>query len=139
MFWVSLLENREIEDKRFCNNCKSTKTRIRGTWEEWRYNNGLRYCINCYARLFVSKEKKSEQNKKRLWFNGKCIRVKNKIKLGICERCKKKIGDKFIDFFGKEQIIRKTDMHHWFYLIIMPWACTEELCVSCHSKIRWRK
>jgi hypothetical protein len=31
---------------------------------------------------------------------------------------------------------KQTHMHHWFYLIIMPWACCEELCVSCHKKLK---
>lgn len=27
-------------------------------------------------------------------------------------------------------------MHHWIYVPCMPWACSQELCESCHNKTK---
>lgn len=74
---------------------------------------------------------------KRITFKGKRVSLKSAPRRNRCERCGKNKGDSFIDYDGIIRKIRRTSMHHWFYLIIMPWACTEELCNSCHTKERW--
>lgn len=57
-------------------------------------------------------------NSRRIYFLGKRIVLTWSPRNGFCSDC---------------GYIGKTDMHHWFYLPCMPWACAKELCESCHD------
>lgn len=66
----------------------------------------------------------SEHNKRRIGFLGTVIHLSFLPRTDKCARCGR----------VKDGInIRRTCRHHWFYLPIMRWACTEELCNSCHK------
>lgn len=71
-------------------------------------------------------------------FKLKCIHLKHNPRTGVCQRCRKKIGDEYINWYGKVNIIKKTDMHHIEYHEDNPLEDTIELCMSCHSKETWK-
>lgn len=50
-------------------------------------------------------------------------------KKGFCSWCTKNIFDKSC---------KRTHIHHYFYLPIMTWACTIEICARCHGIESWR-
>jgi hypothetical protein len=76
---------------------------------------------------------------KRIVIQGRRIFTGRLLRRGKCSECGKGIGDSYINKYGKNAIIKQTHMHHWFYLVIMPWACTVELCASCHIKKEKRR
>ena len=108
---------------------------------------GNRICANCYQKFIFSKHKQivrdynsrkgSINSPKRMIIQGRRIFLDRLVRKGKCSNCGKHIGDPYIDVYGKITIIKRTHMHHWFYLIIMPWACSVELCPSCHMKESW--
>lgn len=50
-----------------------------------------------------------------------------------CDWCGKRKGDRYIDSKGNMATIKKIDIHHIEYYIILPWFGTVELCNSCHT------
>jgi hypothetical protein len=117
-----------------------------------RYKDGY-VCLKHYARFVRSKESTKKAIDKYISKQPKGFRKKyndkwNKIthnrtlvflrkfiiltfnpRTGYCSWCPNNIHD------GS---CKRTAMHHWFYLTIMPWACTEELCSSCHRTTHHR-
>jgi len=91
-------------------------------------NDGNRLCSRCAMRLIYNRihgKKWSIINShKKIIFRGKAVMLDKAPRRGLCERCGAVKG---ID-------CKKTARHHWFYLTIIPWACTEELCTSCHMR-----
>lgn len=77
-------------------------------------------------------EERKKLNIRKIRFFNKSVFLSRKARKGICEWCGKKEGDKFIKTNKKIGIVT-TDTHHYFYLTIMKWACTVEICKSCHS------
>lgn len=66
---------------------------------------------------------------------------------GKCQKCNKKIGDGYFSNRDKNRneldhlrlvFLKRTEMHHYFYLVIMPWACCIEVCQVCHVNIDGR-
>lgn len=134
----------KITDKRVCAACDSDKTYIRPEsgrphWFRW---DGLWLCKKCRVLYVDSPIKRQKWGKhidpKRINFHNKIISIKYIPRKGICSRCGKKKGDEYHGWRNKEKVVERTSLHHWFYLVIMPWACTEELCYSCHTKESWR-
>lgn len=85
------------------------KVTASGFWK--RYNKKRRY------------GKKRDDYDKRIMFLGIFIYLSWNIRKGYCSYCSNNIFDK--------SCIR-TNIHHLFYVRIMPWACTVELCPKCH-------
>lgn len=70
-------------------------------------------------------DRNSHRNRKRrISFLNRRFYIEKNLRIGECSRCK--------------VVLKKTHLHHWFYLPIMIWACTEELCISCHAYETWR-
>ena len=116
---------------RVCVQCGATKTHIvkdKGElYERWHKTDSGYICYNCYQSNWYNKTGKNKiyhtQHRFRQFkFLGKVIYLSWKIKKGICICCKQ---------------IKRTTMHHLFYIPCMPWACTLELCKSCHNKTHW--
>ena len=113
-----------------CYSCGSNTTPLdKNGYTQWlnNYDNdGNRLCNRCANRLIWNRLYREKWNPindpKKLRFKGKRILLKYSTRKGLCERCGAIKG----------QGCKQTHRHHWFYLVIMPWACTEELCVRCH-------
>ena len=65
-------------------------------------------------------------DKKRLFFDGKTLRLDKNPRTNICSKCGKKYP---------EELIKQTHLHHIKYDKDNPLAYTIELCTSCHAKI----
>lgn len=124
-------------DDRKCLNCGSDKTYIhKDGRKQWHvYLDGY-LCKKCYNNLILNPKLNRINNDR--WNSVSIIFLKLHIFLsfnprkGICSWCGKKKGEKFTTKKGSMGTIL-THMHHWFYLPIMPWACTEEICNQCHG------
>lgn len=105
-----------------------------------RYKDEGWICLKHYNRLIGNPKQTIEYRRKynkiswskTLWFCNKPVYVGFVVRKGICERCGRKNGDKFIKTRGGIGTIL-THKHHYFYLRIMVWACTEEICNLCHG------
>ena len=124
-------------DDRKCYVCGSNKTLIhKDGRRQWYIYNDEYICKKCYSRLINNPKWNKIYNEK--WKNLSIIFLGLQIFLsfnprkGICSWCGRKKGEKFITRQGEVGTIL-THMHHWLYVRIMPWACTEEVCNSCHS------
>ena len=73
--------------------------------------------------LYLNKDKTHERT---ITFLNKPIILNWKLRKGYCSNCPKNIYDKTCKY---------TQLHHWLYVPIMPWACTEEFCSRCHLDI----
>ena len=67
-------------------------------------------------------------NKYKIKFCGKTIYIGFRQQTGHCTKCPRNIYD------GS---CKQTDMHHYFYCVIMPWACRVELCDKCHGHLSY--
>ena len=59
------------------------------------------------------------------------------IKDNKCNLCQNKIGDPFINQYGKLEKTKLLHTHHIIYIIIFPWYGTITLCASCHGKLTY--
>jgi hypothetical protein len=117
---------------RSCNCCKSEVTYVdKKGKDRWHNHDGEWFCDKCNHRLFTNpitnKKWAPINNIKRQVFKGNRLYFEKKPRTGKCSECG--------NVKGKD--CKRTSNHHWFYLIIMPWACTIELCNSCHRKGHW--
>ena len=79
-------------------------------------------CENCFVKIIhypLRREIVLADHKKYIRFKNKRVKLQSNPRIGFCSKC----GSK-----------RFTHMHHWFYLVIMPWSCIVELCNICHPK-----
>ena len=125
------MEQIVLNDKKFCSNCRSYKTWIKPDGRPfWRTDGkGNWLCTRCHFRLIGNPRRKIETvrkwnkiqnpdyNPRKIWFKTKWIVLSFNPRKGLCSKCHKK---------------GRTHMHHDFYITILPWACTRELCVGCH-------
>jgi len=72
-------------------------------------------CRPCIFHLYYSPKRTALT----IGFLGRQVIISFEIRKGQCSCC--------------ERTDVNTDMHHWFYITAMPWACTVELCDSCHQ------
>jgi len=70
------------------------------------------------------KERNAKQCKKQIVFKGKCTRLKENPRKGICQLCGRSVHK------GE---IKYTNLHHFKYDSKNPLANTIELCVRCHN------
>ena len=113
-----------MEDRE-CHYCGSHKTRVNKKGiPYWNKNKPTPYflCQKCFCHLFNYKYEKIRLQHL-IRFFGLKIRLGWNPRKGFCSKC------------GTSKDGWKTHMHHWFYLRIMPWACTMELCCTCHNLI----
>ena len=115
-------------DKRFCVFCKSRTSYNYGRGPQWhRIQQGL-VCGKCYSKLFTNPKWRKIHNPRtgarRFVFGNTRPLSTFKQRTGFCSRCPRNIHD------GTCKI---TNMHHWVYIIIIPWFGREELCVPCHN------
>lgn len=89
----------------------------------WYKENGKPICNRCYCRL-RPKEYRKLYNDRRITFLGKVYCLTWNIRTGYCSFCSNNVFDGSCP---------KTEMHHYFYVPIMVWCCTEERCHSCHN------
>jgi len=125
-------------------NCGSDKTYLRKgkyEYEQWyKYKDGF-ICQNCYNKLILdpkwNKIKAAKNNPRKMRFTplGTKISLKENPRKGVCEWCGKKIGDEYIDYYGKVAVVDRTAIHHFAeYHLEDPLKDTVELCPSCHAK-----
>lgn len=112
----------------YFNECGQTEIHNGHRWKyDWnRYDDGWvceKHGWHLVRKFLRSKESIKRTNQKKFHFLNKSIRQKDNPRTGYCSRCPNNLYD------GS---CKKTDTHHYFYMTIMPWACTIELCVSCH-------
>jgi hypothetical protein len=124
-----------FKDRR-CFNCKSDKTYLKKNGNPvWRIVDNNIWCHKCWAREIWNPIANKITNPKRMQFKDKRIYINDKEKLkGQCEQCGKKIGDEFINCFGKKTVLTLTHTHHIDYHDNNPLKDTIELCTSCHGK-----
>jgi hypothetical protein len=130
-----------FHSKKTCCNCGSTRTRIeRDNAEHWYYNLGKDkpICKKCHSYLFAGPKFRAAHREsinrvgrerlgiKFLYFR-KQIYMDFRQRTGYCSKCPNNIYD------GTCKI---TNMHHLFYIIIVPWFGRIELCNSCHTKTK---
>ena len=113
-----------LENKRICAACNTCIT------SQWHRHDGLWLCRKCYDYYVW----RPTRDGNRIIFCRRNRLIEYNPRKGKCNECHRKIGDKYTNHFGKQVRLKRTHMHHWFYLVIMPWACTEELCIPCHRK-----
>jgi len=136
--------NKRILENRICKNCNSNNTFVNNKgWSYWyRYEDGY-LCKSCYMKLINNPKWQKIHSKiyspRRFTFKGLRIRLPENIRKGHCTACNKNIGDKFINRFGNEDVIKATHIHHIQYYNNNPLKMTVELCPSCHSKITRRE
>lgn len=126
------MKGKTLRLNRVCYSCGTTKSTLdkRG-FEKWNPNKDLdnRYLCHICFMHFIANPKRNGKGTKFLKFKNKYIKFSKNPRSGICSWCNKNI---------KKGTIKRTNLHHWFYLVIMPWACTIELCNSCHGKESWK-
>lgn len=129
-----------LDAKRLCDICGTNETHIdKHGYEHWRNHEGKRYCHKCYGRLISGPKYNRELATRQFLFLKKRYHDPEKIRTGRCSECHRKIGDTYRGWRKKLITIKQTQLHHEFYLTICPWFSRYELCVACHSKIRWRQ
>jgi hypothetical protein len=141
--WVNKME-------RFCSNCGSKTTYVtpKTNYTKWhKMNNGF-WCHKCYTKTkmaenritgkwHIKKETKEQiknRNARRFRFLERNPYLKENPRKGVCQFCNKKVGDEYINCFGKIAIINKPHIHHINYHDTDILKDTIELCVSCHIK-----
>jgi hypothetical protein len=119
-------------NERKCVECGATTTRIEQhhgkPYQRWHNIDGKCHCWRCWKRLiqyhrYDKKYDREVRQKKRVTFQGKRIRLRFKPRNGYCSWCSNNIYD---------GTAGRTSKHHYFYIPIMVWACTEEICNTCH-------
>ena len=127
---------------RVCSVCGSKTTRIEShtgkSYQRWHNIDGKCHCWKCWKRIIQYHRYDKIWDKKNrhdisLHFLGKKRRVKHSKKTGYCSWCPNNIHD---------GTCKRTSKHHYFYMPIMIWACTEEICNSCHineTRRIWKK
>lgn len=115
----------------YFNECFKEELDTGKEWKEHWYNyKDTSLCSLHYSKLinnkreYRTKEYRKKYNDRLLNFLGKRIMLSFKIRTGFCSLCYNNIFDKSCF---------TTHTHHWFYLPIMPWACSEERCPACHG------
>ncbi len=88
-----------------------------------------------YDKIYSRKQYYEQRRYKELLFKNKRLILKDEPKTGVCQMCKKKVGDQFIAWRGKIKTIKFTHIHHTKYNNDDPLKDTMELCPSCHCKI----
>ncbi len=115
-----------------CAVCDSTTT------TNWHLHDEYWYCNICYTKHVRNPAKLyQEYNKnyksRRLLFQDTRLILDHNPRNGVCSKCGKKNGEKFINTKGKESIVQ-THLHHIEYDPNNPLAHTVELCEGCHLK-----
>ena len=110
-----------------CSICGSDKTFIRIRNNRgvscWYNHNGKKICQKCYQKSRNRLDKSRKPNDYVITFCGKNAYLSFRLPREICEIC------------GVTKKERKIDRHHYFYLVIMKWACTISVCHECHMRI----
>ena len=118
-------------DSRKClyfNECGKEETH-NGKWKEhwYRYKDGF-ICRHHFRKLIGNPKQSYEYwrkyNERQIVFLGKVFYLSWNIRKGFCSWCPNNIHD---------NSCLQTQMHHYFYVPIMVWCCTEEICVQCHT------
>ena len=124
----------------YFNDCHVEETYNGEKWKEkWAHYQGNIICESHYTKLIrlPRRQKIPNYNKKwnikahkihgpkRIRFLGKRVELTFNPRTGYCSLCSNNVHD------GS---CKKTDRHHYFYVPIMMWACTEERCSSCHHR-----
>lgn len=111
---------------RVCYACGSNHTRLNTNRIPcWHLNHDTEnniLCMDCFVKIIHYPSRRNivlDQHKQYIRFKDKRIKLQSNPRTGICSICKQKA---------------LTHMHHWFYMIIMPWSCIVELCNKCHPK-----
>jgi len=104
-------------------------------WHNW---DGVFLCHRCYNNYVWNPINNPTARKRQLNYKNKRIILSMPLRKGICDLCKKKIGDLFIAWQGKIKIIKYTHIHHLKYHDDDPLKDTIEVCNSCHFKETWK-
>src|SRR5215510_4157089 len=115
---------RKITEVRFCKRCGKSKTIIdKFGYAHWNHTEQGLLCHQCYniVKGYTRKHwtrRNARRNKLKLAFLGRIVVLTFDPRKHVCSRCDKQ---------------GFTHMNHLMYIPCMPWACTEELCASCHG------
>lgn len=124
---------------RICSNCGSNKTLIEiynnksiARWYHNKDDYNKLLCCSCYWKIYPQPKNQRRKNwnrikNRRLDFCGITIILSFELPREICEIC------------GITRKLKRIDRHHYFYCIIMPWACTTSICKKCHGRISQSK
>lgn len=130
----------KVKEKRICNRCGSTETRlerqIRQNGKICEYPRWFRdkekgcglMCDKCRSKYVdhpkQNKQKRQEENKRRVQFRKKAVILKTSPRIGVCNLCRA------VAPFD----CKRTDMHHDYYDEANPLTGTIEVCIPCHRK-----
>jgi hypothetical protein len=108
------------------------KERLKPIRKKWRENNKEK------SKIYWKKQRETHTDRIKKWnyingklqmkFLGKNIFLGFRQQIGYCSKCPNNIYD---------GTCKSTHMHHYFYCIIMPWACRIELCAKCHGNLTY--
>lgn len=96
-------------------------------WYHNHDNSNNLLCLKCYRHLIRNPRKLKTQSIRVFMFYNRHVYYTFKQRTGYCSKCSNNIHN------GS---CKKTHMHHWVYLTCLPWFGREELCVSCHSRVK---
>lgn len=125
------------EGKKFCIKCGTDNPSENDKKKVWRRH----MCHKCYNKYISNPKCSAIYGPRRINPAGRGhIHLKECPRKGVCEWCRRKIGDEYINTQGKIAKIRLTNIHHIEYHEDVL-KDTVELCNSCHTKesIRLRK
>jgi hypothetical protein len=114
----------------FFNECNNSEPYNGKRWKiQWmKYQDGY-ICRKHYDKLFLYPRWNKILSPRRIQFKNYRIGLKHNIRTGYCSRCPNNIHD------GS---CKRTSVHHWVYIIILPWFGTEEICNKCHMVETWK-
>lgn len=125
---------------KICAKCGSDKTGYGGDGgDDWRNINGEKWCTICWKKyIYNPVYNRTKRNripyKQSILFKDKQVHLNKDIRAGQCMRCGLKVGDEYIDYYGKTTVIQRTNMNHITYDENNPLLDTVEMCVGCHTR-----
>ena len=138
----------KITKGRICFACGTDKSFNGCGYTTWAPNTptNLFLCKKCADHLInipnrdpeFKKRENAIYNKFKIRFLGKRIFLGWNPHKYQCEVCKRNVGDDYITSRGKPAKLKVTQMHHYFYISCMPWACMIEQCTPCHNQTKTR-
>jgi len=122
-----------------CAACDTTTTYINKKGQEcWHLHDGHFLCHSCHA-TYVWNPITEKCRVYKISYKRKDVVLNENPRKGKCEICNRRIGDIYIDYYGRIRTVTKTHMHHIKYDDNNVLANTIELCISCHSKETWKE
>lgn len=87
----------------------------------------------------INKKWNPINNPKMMRFKGKFVVLKEKPNREQCQVCNRKIGDKYINWYGEITTVKRIHIHHIQYHNDDHLKDTLMLCASCHGRESWKQ